>query len=174
AQASAQAVAQAGAVVELSGVDKSAVYKINPDNTVETLWSSKEENVYDLVVHANGEVVFATDAQGRIYRLSPDRKPALVVQTSEGEAMRLIEGPGGLFAATGDMGKLLRLDSVNGPSGTYEAPVHDVGTVARWGRITWRGSGAEFQTRTGNSARPDKTWSDWSAPLTSPRNSLIS
>src|SRR5689334_19054610 len=29
--------------VELPGVDKSAVYKINPDYTVETLWTSKEE-----------------------------------------------------------------------------------------------------------------------------------
>ena len=25
------------------------VYRINPDNTVETLWSSKEENVYDML-----------------------------------------------------------------------------------------------------------------------------
>jgi outer membrane protein assembly factor BamB len=31
--------------VDVSGVEKSAVYRINPDNTVETLWSSKEENV---------------------------------------------------------------------------------------------------------------------------------
>jgi WD40 repeat protein len=173
AQAASQPVAQAGAVVEISGVDKSALYKINPDNTVETIWSSKEENVYDLVVHANGEIVFSTDAQGRIYRLSPDRKPALIVQTSEGEATRLIESPTGLLAATGDMGKLLRLDPGNGASGTYEAPIHDAGTVARWGHITWRGSGAKFQTRTGNSLRPDKTWSDWSAPLTSPQVSVI-
>ena len=33
-----------------TGVEKSALYKINADNTVETLWSSKEENAYDLVV----------------------------------------------------------------------------------------------------------------------------
>lgn len=174
AQAATQPLAQAGAVVEMSGVDKSALYKINPDNTVETIWSSKEENVYDLVVHPNGEIVFATDAQGRIYRLSPDRKPALMVQTSEGEATRLMETPAGLLATTGDMGKLLRLASGSSTSGSYEAPIHDAGTVARWGRISWRGSGAKFQTRTGNSLRPDKTWSDWSAPLTDPQASLVS
>ncbi len=33
---------------ELPGVDKSAVYRISPDLTVETLWVSKDENVYDL------------------------------------------------------------------------------------------------------------------------------
>ena len=43
------AVAGASPLAEIPGVDKSAVYKINPDDTVETLWSSKEENVYSLV-----------------------------------------------------------------------------------------------------------------------------
>ena len=30
-------------------VEKSAIYRINADNTVDTLWSSKEENVYDIL-----------------------------------------------------------------------------------------------------------------------------
>ena len=30
-----------------------------------------------------------------------------------------------------------------------------------------------FRTRSGNSARPDRTWSDWSAPLTDPKNSNV-
>ena len=36
------------AVTDATGVEKSAIYRINPDNTVDTLWSSKEENVYDI------------------------------------------------------------------------------------------------------------------------------
>ena len=55
-------------------------------------------------------------------------------------------------------------------TGSYESPVHDSNTVARWGRLSWRaqapsGSKLVFRTRTGNSARPDNTWSDWSAPV---------
>jgi hypothetical protein len=168
-------VSQAGPVVEIAGVDKSALYKINPDSTVETLWSSKDENVYDLVAHANGDLYFATDAQGRIYRLNADQKPAMIVQTTEGEATRLIESRNGLLAATGDMGKLFRLEDAQTPSGTYESPVHDSNTVARWGRIGWHGRTGKVavQTRTGNSARPDKTWSDWSATMTDPDRSPI-
>ena len=46
--------------------------------------------------------------------------------------------------------------------------------MARWGRLTWRSNGqASFETRSGNSARPDKTWSDWSEPLTDSRDSII-
>ena len=60
---------------------------------------------------------------------------------------------------------------------------HDAGNVARWGRLDFRaqpGSGAiAFRTRSGNSERPDKTWSEWSAPtsasdpLTSPNARYI-
>jgi hypothetical protein len=162
-------------LTEIPGVEKSAVYKINPDATVETLWSSKDENVYSMLVEPAGSIVFATDAQGRVYRLTSDRKAALLVETNEGEATRLVEAPSGLLAATGDMGKLFRLSGGEGASGTYEAPVHDSGTVARWGRISWRSQGGKvsFFTRSGNSARPDKTWSDWSEPLSDPQNSII-
>jgi hypothetical protein len=176
-----QQVLSASPLTEIPGVDKSAVYKINPDDTVETLWSSKEENVYSLVARppvagTSGDALyFSTDAQGRLYRLGADRKATLLVETSEGEATRLIESPDGLVAATGDMGKLFRLADQAGASGSYESPVHDSGSVARWGRISWRSGGGKVQlaTRSGNSARPDKTWSDWSEPLTDARDSII-
>ena len=143
---------------------------------METIWTSKDENVYDLVAHSNGELYFATDAQGRIYRLNTDRKASLVVQTTEGEATRLVETKTGLLAATGDMGKLFRLEDAPVPSGEYESPVHDSGAVARWGRISWRARSGKvgLQTRKGNTARPDKTWSDWSAVLGDPGKSAVS
>lgn len=171
-----QQVAAGGtALTEIPGVDKSAVYKINPDSTVETLWSSKEENIYGMTAQPNGTLMFSTDAQGRVYRLDKDRRATLLVETNEGETTRLLEASNGLMAATSDMGKLFRLDNSEAATGSYESPVHDANTVARWGRITWRASAgaARFSTRTGNSARPDKTWSDWSEPLTDPNNSLI-
>ena len=178
-RASAQPVQAVSAITtpltEIPGVEKSAVYKINPDATVETLWSSKDENVYSILVEPAGSIVFATDSQGRVYRLTSDRKAALLVETNEGEATRLLEAPNGLLAATGDMGKLFRLSGGEGASGTYEAPVHDSSTVARWGRLSWRSQAGKvsFFTRSGNSARPDKTWSDWSEPLSDPQNSII-
>ena len=177
-----QQVASASPLTEIPNVDKSAVYRINPDDTVETLWTSKEENVYSLAARPGAgtkgdSLYFSTDGQGRLYRLGADRKAALLVETNEGEATRLLESPDGLVAATGDMGKVFKLADTAGERGSYESPVHDSGSVARWGRISWRTTGAtgraELQTRSGNSARPDKTWSDWSAPLIDPKDSLI-
>jgi hypothetical protein len=156
-------------VVETPGVDKSAVYRINPDNTVETIWSSKDENIYDLVVRPDDSLLVTTDAQGRIYRLLKNGKASLIAQTGEGEGTRLLETSSGLLASTAETGRVFRLSDQKKPGGSYESPVHDAGAVARWGRVSWRdrehegGSGGDvtFETRTGNSARPDNTWSDW-------------
>jgi hypothetical protein len=168
----------AAQTADTTGVDKSAVYRINPDNTVETLWSSKEENVYDLLALQN-QVLFSTDQNGRIYGLSPDLRITLVTETGEGETTRLLPSEHSILAATGNMGHIFRLGDKPGASGSYEAPVHDSGTASRWGSLSWRadtpaGCKLVFRTRSGNSARPDRTWSDWSGPLTDSTSARIS
>jgi hypothetical protein len=164
-----QVTTQFTPAVDLTGVDRSAVYRINPDNTVETLWSSKEENVYDILALPN-QLLFSTDTNGRVYGLSHDRKVTLVLQTNEGEATRLFPSAGSVLVATGDMGRIYRVGEGPGASGSYESPVHDAGTAARWGSLSWRAemvpsTALVFRTRSGNSSKPDKTWSDWSEPL---------
>jgi hypothetical protein len=177
-QASAPQVgAQFTPVTENTNVEKSAVYRINPDNTVETLWSSKDENVYDLLALEN-QILFSTDESGRIYGLSSDRRVTLVLETKESETTRLIPSEHSILAATGNMGRVFRLGEGPGASGEYEAPVHDAGTAARWGSLSWRadvpaGASVQFRTRSGNSANPDRTWSDWSEPLSNPTGSRI-
>ena len=184
AASSAPAVATSVSAPAYSyGDDRSALYKIHPDNTVETLWSSKEENIYDLALD-RGTILFLTDAQGRIYRLEQgagqDRTAVLVAQAGESDATRLLAEPGGMLAATGNLAKIIRLGSDPGASGWFESPVHDAGTVARWGRIAWTGvsSGGKagtlaFRTRSGNTARPDATWSEWSNPVNNPDRAAI-
>jgi hypothetical protein len=118
---------------------------------------------------SGSDLMFITDVQARVYRLDQDRKATLVAQANEGEATRLIDTPQGLVVATSHLGKILRLSNAPGTSGWFESPVHDAGTVARWGRLSSRGGGGQgtfqgvtFKTRSGNSLRPDATWSEWS------------
>ncbi len=162
--------------VDLSA-EKAALYRIGPDSMVETLWSSKEENVYDVAMR-EGNVVFSTDQRGRIYRLSPDLKATLLVETREAETTRLLPVAQGLIAATSNLGKVFRLDGQYAESGMYESPVHDAGNTARWGHLEWHAELNDgklaFRTRTGNSARPDKTWSEWSGSVTDPARAAIS
>ncbi|HEX3745208.1 MAG TPA: hypothetical protein VHW09_14790 [Bryobacteraceae bacterium] len=172
-----QASAAAAATADTGNVDKSAVYRINPDNTVDTLWTSKDEDVYDLLSLEN-QLLFSTDQNGRIYGLSPDQRITLVTETGATETTRLLPAEHSIIAATGNMGHIYRLGEKPGATGWYEAPVHDSGTASRWGSLSWRadvpaGCGLVFRTRSGNSARPDRTWSDWSGPLTDAASSPI-
>lgn len=169
--------ASAATAYEISGVEKSAIYKVNLDQTVETVFSSKDENIFDLVP-AGDMLLFSTDGAGRVYRLNIDRKPTLIVQTNENEATRLLAEADSIYAATGSAGRLYRIGSTLSAQGSFESPVHDAGTISRWGRLSWRSEApasakVEFRTRTGNSSRADNTWSDWSAPLTEAASGLI-
>ena len=161
----AQVTTRFSPLVDVTGIEKSAVYRIHPDNTVETIWSSKEENVYDLLL-AGDQMLVSTDGHGRVYRLSADRRSTLLAQTNDLETVRLLDSANCLLAAGA------------GLTGAYEAPVHDASTVARWGRLSWRAERPDrgriaFRTRSGNSARPDRTWSDWSEPITDPAQASI-
>lgn len=160
ASAAQTTVVAAATSAESSSGDRTALYKIAADNTVETLWTSKEENIYDLALD-RGYITFLTDMQGRIYQLEGPLRATLVTQTNEGDATRLLASNQRLLVATGNLGKLLRLGGIG--TGWYESPVHDAGSVAKWGRISWHGgsTGIAMRTRSGNSARPDATWSDW-------------
>ncbi len=164
------------AVVDVTGVERSAIYKIHPDHTVETLWSSKEENVYDLLA-GNGELIFGTDVNARIYRFTKDRKLSLLEQTNDAEVTRLFRAGNAVLAATGSNGAIYRLSDGQAAKGAYESPVYDAGSVARWGHLNWMGNGpVKLFTRAGNSIRPDRTWSDWSdatANISSPNARYI-
>src|SRR5262249_50994378 len=79
-----------------------------------------------------------------------------------------------VLAAPSNQGKLVRFGGAAVKDGSYESPVRDAKLVASWGRIWWRGSGPiELQTRSGNSERPDTTWSEWSAAYTDANGSQI-
>jgi hypothetical protein len=158
---------------EVAGVERSAIYKINSDNTVDTLWTSKEENVFDILAEPDGLIRFATDVNGRVYQLTPDRKLTLLAETREQEAMRLLHSGSATLVATANVGKIYKLDAP-GAKGTWESAVFDASAVARWGKVRWNATGTTSLTiRSGNSLRPDNTWSAWSAPLTDSQGSQI-
>jgi hypothetical protein len=160
----AQQTPAAAPALELANVEKSAIYWIHADNTVDTLWSSKEENVFDVLPSPDGSLLFCTDKYGRIYRFSADRKLTLVAELQDAEAVRLLPWNGSTLVATANLGRLHRFGAAPA-AGTYESPVFDAGSVAKWGRLRWSGSGVAIATRSGNSLRPDGSWSDWSAAL---------
>src|SRR2546430_1734277 len=142
---------------------RTAVFHIMPDGSSDVLWSSTTVTGF-AVLAAPGGVLVGTSDKGRIYRVTDDGRDTLLLQSSEGQVSSLVAKGAEVFAASSNQGKLFRFGESTVREGSYESPVRDAKLVASWGRIWWRGAGPiELQTRSGNSERPDRTWSDWSA-----------
>ncbi|HYJ92446.1 MAG TPA: hypothetical protein VEV84_14145, partial [Pyrinomonadaceae bacterium] len=76
----------------------------------------------------------------------------------------LIESRGQFLATSSNQGRLYRFGIEPVAEGTYESSVLDAKAVAAWGRLWWRSNGnVQIQTRSGNTDKPDETWSAWSA-----------
>jgi hypothetical protein len=122
----------------------------------------------------------ATGNQGKIFRLDGEPpQPALVARAAAQQVTALHrDAAGRLYLATANPGKLLRLSAQRATQGAYESAVYDAGTVATWGRISWRastpaGSRVEVFTRSGNTEAQDDTWSSWSSAYTDAEGSAI-
>ena len=165
--------ASASAVVEVSGVEKSAIYRIQPNGAIDTLRSSKDDNVYALALDRDG-LLFSTDDHGRIYRIAGGRI-SLVSDPGSGETTGLVTLQNKIYAGLSNPARFVSYGPPGSGPGTYESQVHDCSSVARWGHLQWYGekTGVVFRTRTGYSARPDQTWSAWSSPVEASGATLI-
>ncbi len=156
------------------GQAKSALYKIDSGGASYTLWDSRDAVGFAISLDNDGQVLVGTGQKGRIYSLKSGQNPLLLTQSSEGQTSRFVRAGNQLYAASSNLGKLFRLSNETIASGAYTSPVRDAQTTANWGRVAWVGEGAiELQTRSGNTASPDSTWSDWSAPVTNSEGDAI-
>jgi hypothetical protein len=170
----AQAQTPARSRNELNGA-RSAVFRIAPDGGSDVLWSSQTVTAFSVAASPRGGgVLVGTSDKGRIYSVTDDGRDTLLLQSSEDQISSFVVRGAEVFAASSNQGKLFRLGAEQAAEGTYESPVRDAKFVASWGRVWWRGRGqVELQTRTGNTERPDMTWSDWSAPYKDPAGASV-
>lgn len=153
------------------------VVRIGRDGAVTELWRSTSEAPYCLGLDTAGRAYFGAGEPARLYRVDPEGEIALLGTLREAQVTGLATVRGALLAVTSNPAGAYRLDDDPPGTGTYVSEPYDAGAVARWGSIRWRVEGkagrVELQTRTGNSADPDGSWSAWSEPLADPDGSPI-
>jgi hypothetical protein len=154
---------------------RSAVFRIAAEGGADVLWSSPSVTAFSVAASPQGgSVLVGTGDRGRVYSVTDDGRDTLLVQSSEDQVSTLLVRGREVFAASSNQGKLFRLAAEPAAEGSYESPVRDARFVAEWGRVWWRGRGqVELQTRSGNTERPDATWSAWSAPYRDPAGAAI-
>jgi hypothetical protein len=67
--------------------------------------------------------------------------------------------------ATANPGRVFSTGARTQSPATYISPVRDTKSVSTWGILRWEAIGAvELYTRSGNTEKPDDTWSQWTGP----------
>ena len=150
---------------------KGALLRIRPTGEIDTLWSSPDD-VPHSVVRSGPDVLVGTGNKGKVYRVGDDGRWALVATLPAEQVTALARtSSGGVALVTANPARVFSLDATLAAEGTFLSKVKDTETVSSWGQVSWEGTappGTEVrvQTRAGNTATPDSTWTDWSAPAT--------
>ncbi len=158
------------------------LYRIRPNNVVEPVWTATESVIQAIAADPEGRVYAATGGgeSGGIYRVDPATGDwALLSRPGPPQILSLAVSGGVLHAGSGSPGKVYRGALGGSPVGRMTSEVRDMKQVADWGVLRWQradrdgGGSIAFRTRTGNTADPDGTWSDWSSPLTGAAGSQV-
>jgi hypothetical protein len=148
---------------------KGRVWTLGADGRAERVWAQEEGHVTRLQWGDGGVIFAALGAEGRVVRIERDRTSSVWIDVDERQVLALDLAGSAPFLATGDSAAVYRVRAERPSEPTWTSKVLDAELLSRWGQLVWRGSGAlRIQTRSGNTERPDETWSAWSAPMTSP------
>jgi outer membrane protein assembly factor BamB len=157
---------------------KGALLRLRPTGEVDTLWSSPDD-VPHSAVSAGADVLVGTGNKGKVYRVGHDGGWTLVARLPAEQVTGLVRASAeGAALVTSNPARLFTLDATVATQGTFVSKVKDTETVSTWGRLSWEGTappGTEvrLETRAGNTATPDATWTDWSPPATRPAGEPI-
>lgn len=157
----------------------SEVYRIAPDGSPQSLWSSAQDVVYTLGFSSTHHLLLGTGNHGEVIQLDDQRLFSSLAGSDASQVTALIPGPGGaIYIATANPGKIFALGPGYATEGTFESEPFDAKIYSRWGRLSWWGENAsagkiEFYVRSGNTSEPDDYWSPWSGPYTSDSGSEV-
>lgn len=150
------------------GDERGAVFRVSQDGGVSMLCSFPKKPIYSLLLREEGDLLLGSE--GGLLSLDPLGRVGNLAQLEGLRILCLLRGDGGeAFLGTADGGRVYKISPGFGREGKYDSQVFDAQIISRWGRINWRSSTPNWtkltiKTRSGNTHRPDSTWSNWSPP----------
>ena len=149
----------------------SEILRIDPSGLVESVWKFADETVYDLL-WSRGKLWVATGLDGKLFSFDGTQM-VLEKDVEESQIVALVDDEPGPAFATTNAAALYRIAGGTEREGTYTSAALDAGQIAQFGVLRWRGelpAGSElaFAFRSGVSAEPDRTWSEWTPWGSSP------
>lgn len=162
-----------------SGKQGSEVYRIDKDGVVKTIWRSRSERVFAMTANGDDNIIVGTGDPGRLRSLNANGDNSLLLEFDDLQITALGKGANGeIFVGTSNAGKVYRLSRDFNSKGEYLSDVMDATVASQWGAVNWdaslkEGTAVTLYSRSGNTERPDKTWSPWSAKYSSASGEAI-
>jgi hypothetical protein len=145
---------------------RSVLFRVDPNGSWEAIWETADV-IYDIAADAEG-VLVATGPEGRLYRVGPSREVFLLTGVDARQITRFARGTSGpaLTAfATANPGRVVSLGTSKQTPASYISSVRDTKSASSWGLIRWESRGSVvLYSRSGNTEKPDDSWSDWAGP----------
>lgn len=150
-----------------AGMGDGSVYSTTPAGGAVEVWRSVDSPLASLGRGPGGEVWAGTGTHGLVHSFALDGSRSLVSDLDCEEILSIAGGSDGAVVTAGIPARVYVVGPEIADSGTYESDVIDAGGIASWGEASWRFDGADgslyAESRSGNTASPDATWSDWSS-----------
>lgn len=160
---------------ESSDSARAVVYYVDRSGVCRWSWPTPDSTVFSLALlppststSTSASLLVATGNKGAVYELDTLGRFSVRYRLTEAQALCLMPFRGGMRLGTGNPGKLYETGSAYADSGYITSVPQDCINPARFGMLSFRanvpaGTGLTFDTRSGNSEKPDSTWSQWSA-----------
>ncbi len=148
---------------------KGKLVRFGIDGALESLLDDNDNHFATLAIDEKGAPFVGTGHDGKVVTVDDHHVVRVVADTEERQAAALTIAGKTRFIASSDPVVFHEVTSSGGADAIWTSKVLDAGLRAHFGRLNWTADGAlEFQTRSGNTEKPDTTWSDWSAVLAQP------
>jgi hypothetical protein len=145
---------------------KGSLWRFDTGGRPERLMHHEDTHYLSLALDEHGAPYVGTGAEGRVYTVDDAHVVSLVADTDERQIGGLGVAGRARFVVGSDPAVYHPIRSVGGPDAIWTSKALDAGLRARFGHLSWNGSGSpEVSTRTGETQAPDSTWSPWSAPV---------
>lgn len=145
------------------------LWRIDAGGRARKLFSPDEGHLTAVEWGVDGAIYAASGKSGDIYRVQADGAYASWIDVDERQVLALsLSGAHPMFS-TGDGAAVYRVLGGKAREALWTSKVLDAEFASRWGGLSWRGDGKlAFQTRSGNTDKPENGWSEWSSPLSAP------
>lgn len=146
------------------------VFSIDKNGRVKEVLSAKKAFVLCLKIGFNNNVFVGTGNKANIFSINIKNGEESLLYNDFFESQILDILPykdGRKYISTGNNAGIYQLSNGYSRKGSYTSVVHDAGYISSWGCISWKGktpplTEIKLSTRSGNSKKPDTTWSNWS------------